>query len=103
MGIFRGFVTICFALSKLTKSQTPYKQGLCRAKWIRNAAPARYPLALPFFPLVKIPSHLTKKSDAFFKEFTFRPIVYIDVYGISGKSNQKRGLTVLKKMLYSAS
>ncbi len=59
MGLFKGFVTIHFIASKNTKSQNTYKQGLYGVNEKRNAAPARYPLAL------QIPSSsgLTKFSD----------------------------------------
>jgi len=46
--------------------ENPFFSSLCGANQTRSAALARYPLALPFFPLVKIPSQLTKKSVAFF-------------------------------------
>lgn len=67
--------------------ENPYKQGLYGVNGICGAASARYPLA-PFFLSVKIPSHLIGTIRRFFKEFTFRPILYINVYGLSEKSNQ---------------
>ncbi|MDO5974263.1 hypothetical protein [Flavivirga jejuensis] len=62
MGLIKGFVTIYFIASKHTKPQNTNKQGLYGVNEICSAALARYPLAIPFFPLVKIPSQLTKKS-----------------------------------------
>ncbi len=46
MGLLKGFVTIYFIVSKLIETQTTYKQGLYGVNGKRNAAPARYPLAL---------------------------------------------------------
>ncbi len=66
MGLFRGFVTICFALSKLIKPQNPYKQWLYGVNEKRNAAPARYPLASPFRHADGIPSHLIGTIRCFF-------------------------------------
>lgn len=43
-----------------------------------------------FFHWSKFAATWFKQSVAFSKEFAFRPIVYIDVYGLSGKSNQKK-------------
>ncbi len=66
MGLFKGFVTIYFIVLKLTKPQTPYKQGLYGVNEKRNAAPARYPLA-SFRHADGIPSYLIGTIRYFFK------------------------------------
>ncbi|WP_163418368.1 hypothetical protein [Flagellimonas sp. HSM57] len=89
MELLKGFVTICFIVSKLIETQTTHKQGLYGVNEKRNAAPARYPLASPFFSLVKIPSHLTKKSDAFLRNL-HATLFYILMYTVIRKVKSKK-------------
>lgn len=69
IGYSKAFVTIYYIDSKHTKTQNTHKQGLYGVNEKCNAALVRYPLPLPFFSMVKIPSHLIQTIRCFLGEW----------------------------------